>query len=78
MLLRGIRARGDTNYQKSWTAFLKIGKDLEKEKVNLSDLTSKFIFFRIESMFCEPFPKNTNQYFQYLPSFIIRQIKRQI
>ena len=41
MLLRGVRARGDNT--KTLTAFLKIGKHLEK--VNLSDLTSKFIFF---------------------------------
>ena len=80
---------------KTSTTFLKIGKHFKKGKVNLSDFTSKFIFFRPESMFWEPFPKNTNQYsqyfhhsvftfiihhqyFQYLPSFIIRQIKRQI
>ena len=53
---------------KTSTAFLKIDKDLEEENVNLSELTSEFIFFRIESMFCEPFSKNTNQYSQYLPS----------
>ena len=53
---------------KTSTKFLMIGKHLKMEKVNLSDLTSKFFFFRIESMCCEPFPKNTNQYSQYLPS----------
>ena len=31
--------------------YLKKGKHFEKEKVKISDLTSKFIFFRIESMF---------------------------
>ena len=67
MLLREIRAREIQNTKTS-TAFWKIVKHLEKEKVNLSDLTSNFIFFRIESMFCEPFPKNTNQYSRYLPS----------
>ena len=53
---------------KTSTAFLKIGKHFEKEKGNLSDLTSNLFFFKIESMFSEPFPKNTNQYSQYLPS----------
>ena len=59
---------------KTSTTFLKIGKHLEKEKVNLSDLTSKFFFFRIESIFCKPFPKNTNPYSQYLPSSFIISI----
>ena len=67
MLLRGIRARGDTKYQ-NFDSFLKIGKHLEKEKVNLSDLKSNLIFFRIESMFSKPYPKDTIQYSQYLPS----------
>ena len=65
MLLRGIRARGATKYE-NFDNFLKIGKHLEKEKVKLSDLKSKFIFFRIECMFCKLFPKNTNQYPHYL------------
>ena len=81
---------------KTSTTFSKISKHFKKEKVNLSDLTSKFILFRIESMFCKTFPKNTSQYFSiylhhsvftliihhqyflYLPSYIIIQIKRQI
>ena len=49
---------GEIQNIKTSTAFLKIGKHIEKEKVNLSDLTLKFIFFKIESIFCEPFPKN--------------------
>ena len=32
---------------------------------------SNFIFFKIESMFCEPFPENANQYSKYLPSSFI-------
>ena len=53
---------------KTSTTFSKISKHFKKEKVNLSDLTSKFILFRIESMFCKTFPKNTSQYSQYLLS----------
>ena len=53
---------------KTSTAFLKIGKYLEKENWRQFDLTSKFIFFRIESMFCEPILKNTIQCSQYLSS----------
>ena len=53
---------------KTSTTFLKLGKHFEKQSVKLSDLTSKFFFFRIESIFCEPFPKNNYQYFHYLPS----------
>ena len=49
---------------KTSTNFSKISKHFKKEKVNLSDLTSKFILFRIESMFCKTFPKNTSQYSQ--------------
>ena len=64
MLLQGIRTRGDANI-KTLTTFPKISKLLEKEKVNLSDLTPNVTFFRIEIMFSERFSKNINP---YLPS----------
>ena len=63
MLLKGIRARGDAKYQ-NFDNFFE-DKRLEKEKVNLSDLSPNVTFFRIEIMFSERFSKNINQ---YLPS----------
>ena len=97
---------------KTSTTFLKIGRHFEKEKVDLSDLTSNFTFFSdLKACFANAFPKILvsilsiyfyhsvfpfitqylpwsfsiyltyiihHQYSQYLPSFIIRQIKRQI
>ena len=63
MSLGRIGACGDTKYQK-FDSFFQDRKNLEQEKflVNLSDSMSKFIFFRIESIFYELFPKKTNRY----------------
>ena len=41
---------------KTLTTYLKIGKHLKNEKVNLSNLTSKFKFFS-ENMFASHFPR---------------------
>ena len=57
---------------KTSTAFWKIGKHLEKDNVN------NFIFLRIESMFPEAFPKNTNQYFQHLTSLFSNYIHHSV
>ena len=56
---------------KNLTSFWNKDKYIEKKKVlaNLSDLISNFIFFKVESMFCEPCPKETNQYSYYWPSW---------
>ena len=58
-----IEACGDTKYQ-NFDSFFEERKNLEQKKflVNLSDLMSKFLFLRIESIFYKPFPKKTNRY----------------
>ena len=81
---------------KTSTKFLMIGKHLKMEKVNLSDLTSKFFFSELKVCVANHFPKILisilsiclhhsvlnfiihHQYSTFLPSSIIRQIKRQI
>ena len=82
MSLGRIEACGDTKYQ-NFDSFFEERKNLEQKKflVNLSDLMSKFLFFRIESIFYKPFPKKTNGilsvYLHNLGEFT-RQIKRHI
>ena len=66
LLLFQIHVNKTTSLPKLQQLFLEIGKG-RKEKVKPSDLTSKFIFSGTESMFCEPFPQNTNQDSQHLP-----------
>ena len=67
LLLFQTHVNKTTSLPKLRQLFLEIGKYLRKEKVKPSDLTSKFIFSGTESMFCEPFPQNTNEDSQYLP-----------
>ena len=63
MSLGGIGTCGDTKYQ-NFSSFFEERNISRKGKVfgKLVWFAVKVYFFRIESIFREPFPKKTNQY----------------